>query len=243
MVNEKRSLENGGRGRQIAFGLAFAFAAYYLATILGWFGIRFGPMNPSVSIFWKSVAVLSIFGYVWFYEKRSLSSIGIAWPNENQITWAFYLWGATMAWYWVASTLVPPTKNQGLDQITSMNPLLVLGIVIAAAIGEEVFYRGYLIERLRELTGYLWVGALVSFAIFLVPHIQFFGLSWLLYHSMGTVMLYVLYLWKRNLVAVMFLHLLVNLPIMIPTLLIYFSSEQEVAFLDNHCNLCNTVEY
>lgn len=223
MDNEISPLENGGRGRQIAFGLAFAFAVYHLATILGWFGIGFGPKNPSVSIFWKSVAVLAIFGQVWFYENRRLSSIGIAFPDKNQITWAFCLWGATMVWYWGASTLVPPTKNQGMDQITSMNPVVVLGIVIAAAIGEEVFYRGYLIERLRELTGHLWVGTLVSLAIFVIPHIQFFGLTWLLYHSFGTVMLYALYLSKRNLVAVMLLHLLVNLPIMAPTLVRYFS--------------------
>lgn len=154
-------------------------------------------------------------------------------PQFNEGDSLFYSWGddidvdenlvATIAWYWVASTLVPPTKNEGLDQITSMRPVVVLGIVITAAIGEEVFFRGYLIERLREGTGYLWVGALVSFAIFLIPHIQYFGMSWLNYHSMGAVMIYALYLSTRNLIAVMLLHLLVNLPIMIPTLASYYS--------------------
>lgn len=128
-----------------------------------------------------------------------------------------------MAWYWAASSFVPPTKNEGVDQITSMNPVVVLGIVIAAVIGEEVFFRGYLIERLRELTGYLWVGALISFAIFLIPHLQYFGMYWLYYHSMGALMIYALYLSTRNLIAVMLLHLLVNLPIMIPTLASYYS--------------------
>lgn len=47
-------------------------------------------------------------------------------------------------------------------------------------------------------------------------HLTFFGPSWLLYHASGTVMIYALYLRRRNLPACMLLHFLVNLPILLP---------------------------
>lgn len=224
MDDEQKSVEVAPSGWQLALGLSGAFLVYYLASVLGWLGMGLGPKGPVASIFWKSLAVLAILSQVCLLERRRLSSIGIAWPSERQVNWAFYLWGVALGWYWLASSLVPPTQNEGLAQITRNGPWVVLFIVISAAIGEEVFFRGYLIERIREWTGQLWLGALVSFAIFLVPHVQYFGWGWLLYHSVGTVMLYVLYLTSRNLVAVMLLHLLINLPVMIPTLMNYFSS-------------------
>lgn len=207
----------------LAIGLAVAFAAYYLAPILRWFGIEIDTNGPAMSIFWKVIAAVIIIGFIWWIEKRTLASINIMPPSEKDITSAFYLWGFSMAWYWIISTILPPEQSQGVNTITNLHPLVVLGIILTAATVEELFYRGYLIERFRELTGQLWIGVLVSFVIFMVPHVQFFGPSWLLYHGVSATLLYVLYLWRRNLVAVMVLHLLGNLPILIPTLMVYFS--------------------
>lgn len=207
----------------LVIGLAVAFAAYYLAPILRWFGIEFGIDGPAMSIFWKVIAAMIIIGFIWLIEKRPLASINITRPSEKDITWAFYLWGLSMAWYWIISTILPPEQSEGVNTIANLHPLVVIGIILTASIVEELFYRGYLLERFRELSGRLWIGVLVSYVIFMVPHVQFFGPSWLLYHGVGATLLYVLYLWRRNLVAVMVLHLLGNLPILIPTLSAYFS--------------------
>lgn len=207
----------------LVVGLAVAFIAYYLEPILDWFGIGFGISGPAMSIFWKVIAAVIIIGFIWLVEKRSLASVNMIRPSEKDITWAFYLWGASMTWYWIISTILPPEQSEGANTITNLNPLVVIGIILTSATIEELFYRGYLIERFDELTGRLWIGVIVSCVIFMVPHVQFFGPSWLLYHGVGAALLYVLYLWRRNLVAVMVLHLLSNLPILIPTFAAYFS--------------------
>ena len=54
---------------------------------------------------------------------------------------------------------------------------------------------------------------------FVAPHLTFFSLDWLLYQGIGTLAVYLLYLWRRNLPACMLLHLLSNAPILIPTVL------------------------
>lgn len=208
---------------RLVIGLAVAFIAYYLAPILGWFDIEFGIGGPAMSIFWKVVAAVIIIGFIWLFEKRPLASINIALPSEKDITWAFYLWGLSMAWYWIISTILPPEQSEGVNTIVNLHPLVVIGVILTAATVEELFYRGYLIERFHQLTGQRWVAVVVSCIIFTVPHVQFFGLSWLLYHGFGAALLYVLYLWRRNLIAVMVLHLLGNLPILIPTFASYFS--------------------
>jgi hypothetical protein len=87
-----------------------------------------------------------------------------------------------------------------------------------AAVFEEILYRGYPLERLSELTGRRWVAVALTLPLFVAPHLAFFGPEWLLYQGSGTAMLYILFLWRRNLVANMLLHLCVNLPILIPTI-------------------------
>jgi membrane protease YdiL (CAAX protease family) len=95
---------------------------------------------------------------------------------------------------------------------------VIIAIILTAAVTEEILFRGYPIERLRELTGKAWIAVLASFIIFIIPHISFFGLEWLLYHGIGTVLIYVLYVWRKNLLACMLLHFLGNAPILIPAL-------------------------
>ena len=59
----------------------------------------------------------------------------------------------------------------------------------------------------------------VSLAIFIAPHIVFFGPTWLFHQLVGSLALVAFTLIRRNLVATMLLHLLVNAPILIPTVL------------------------
>ncbi|HSK91410.1 MAG TPA: CPBP family intramembrane glutamic endopeptidase, partial [Euzebyales bacterium] len=59
----------------------------------------------------------------------------------------------------------------------------------------------------------------VSLVLFVLPHLTFFGSEWLLYQGFWTILLYVLYLWRRNLWVCMLFHGLTNAPILIPTVL------------------------
>ena len=94
-------------------------------------------------------------------------------------------------------------------------PVLV-ALILTTATTEEILYKGYPIERLRELTGRVWPGVAVSFGVFVLPHLTFFGPQWLLYNGVNAVLNYALYLWRRNLWACMTMHLIGNALILIP---------------------------
>jgi membrane protease YdiL (CAAX protease family) len=203
----------------IIVGLLLAYLPNYLPSFAQSLGITIIPDNPTAVLIWGWLAVGLLVAYIFSVERKNLSSIRLVKPSEKDVEWAFYFWGISMGLSWVASQFVVLDTSQGVSQITSLPALAVLAIIFTASITEEILYRGYVIERIQVLTGRLWLGALVSFVIFVIPHITFFGWEWLPLHSTGTAMIYVYYLWRRNLVGAMLLHLLLNLPILIPTLL------------------------
>nr|WP_231751335.1 CPBP family intramembrane glutamic endopeptidase [Halogeometricum sp. CBA1124] len=85
-----------------------------------------------------------------------------------------------------------------------------LALVGTAVVSEEILWRGYPIERLTELTGRLWVGAAVSFVVFLGVHYPAWGLVGAIPQSVFTLALVGVYAWSRNAVASMLTHAVVN---------------------------------
>ncbi len=216
-----RSKGNGWRSKLIIFiGLAIAFLTpKYFYTVTEWLGIASasgGP--PSVFLPMWLTSVLLV-GFVLLVERRPLSSLSITKPTGKDIKWAFYFFGAEVTWSWLMSVALDAKQNDGVDSITSLSVATVVGLIITAAVTEEIIHRGYLLERIAKLTGALWVGTIVSFIIFIVPHIAYFGWVWLPTHGIGAVLIYVFYLWRRNLPATMLLHLLGNAPILLPTIM------------------------
>jgi membrane protease YdiL (CAAX protease family) len=95
---------------------------------------------------------------------------------------------------------------------------VIVALILTTATTEEILFRGYVIERLEELTGRLWLAVGFSFVVFVIPHIVFFGPLWLLTNGANVVLLYMLYVWRRNLIACMIMHLLGNSLLLIPAL-------------------------
>ncbi|MDX1379276.1 MAG: CPBP family intramembrane glutamic endopeptidase, partial [Anaerolineales bacterium] len=79
---------------------------------------------------------------------------------------------------------------------------------------EEIIFRGYLIEGLAKLTGRLPIAVVISVLAFTLPHI----LNWNITHVIGVVLplgliLSWLYLWKRNIIFNMIVHIVIDLPL------------------------------
>ncbi|WP_424465850.1 CPBP family intramembrane glutamic endopeptidase [Pseudoclavibacter helvolus] len=181
--------------------------------------LRFGLEGPASSTPWKWAGALLLVALVVWGERRGLATLLITKPSGKDIEWAFYVFGGVMAWSWIASLIAPQEDNSGVDTIARMSILGVLVLIVTAAVTEEIIYRGYLQERLGALLRSRWLGAAVSLAIFIVPHVVFFGPSWLFHQLVGSLALVAFTLIRRNLVATMLLHLLINAPILIPTVL------------------------
>lgn len=205
-----------GRILIVLLGLAICYFPSYVSGLNQVLGITLGWEGPSTIILWNWLAVGALVALVLFVERRSLASILIKRPIGKDIETALFYWGIAMAWSWLAMTLVPPEQDAGTAALVALSIPVLLAMIVTTAITEEILFRGYPIERINELTATAWVGPVISFVVFVFPHVMFFGPGWLLYHGSGTVMIYALYLRRRNLLACMLLHFLVNVPILIP---------------------------
>ncbi len=199
-------------------GLVISYSPMWLPRARETFGIDPGTGGPQSSILWNAVAVAGLLSYVFLVERRPLSSLGLRRPQARELELALYLFGIHMAWQWGVLTFFPPDEDPGTATITALPVIAVLGMILSAAVFEEILYRGYPIERLSELTGRRWIAFAVTVPLFVLPHLVFFGPQWLWTNGVGALMIYVLYAKTRNLPACMLLHLCVNLPILIPTI-------------------------
>ncbi len=185
--------------------------------------LRFGLTGPLSGDPWKWLGAAALMAVVLCVERLGPYSLMIHRPSGRDLEWVLYAFGIVMAWSWVAGRLAPQDDNEGITTIVNIGVAGVIILIVTAAVTEEVAYRGFLAERLGALFGRRpWarpLGATMSLVVFLLPHIAYFGPSWLLHQMPGALAIAGIALLRRNLVAAMLLHLLINLPILIPTAL------------------------
>jgi membrane protease YdiL (CAAX protease family) len=88
-----------------------------------------------------------------------------------------------------------------------------IAIVMTAPITEEIFFRGYVVERVGELTRRLWIAGVVSTLVFAALHIPYYGVLPGLVRIPLSALLTVRYIRSRSLVPPMALHFLIDLPL------------------------------
>ena len=162
--------------------------------------------------------VAILFWIIRTREKLPLSSIGL---HRQRIVPAI-LWSlATILLFAVgiaACLLLFPLV--GLSYGASSGPALPVGVSLLlyarAGIAEEVFYRGYAIERIEALTGSRAIAAIVPLLIFAGSHFSQGIAGILITFAIGAIATAV-YLWRRNLLILIIAHFMVDF---IPNVLI-----------------------
>ncbi len=164
-------------------------------------------------IFWALSLVL--IAYVLFVERRPISSIGL-----NPPKWRTFVFGALGALVMVGGMafiylVIFPALGQspvepGTVAINALPFWLRLLIIVRAAVFEEIYFRGFMIERLTEIFGSRWGAAAVSLATFTYLHLGYWGWAHLMIAGFGGIVLTALYLWRRDLAANMIAHLLTD---------------------------------
>lgn len=163
-------------------------------------------------VWWTLVALL--LSYVRWVERRPLESIGFrkpgAWGIVVGIAAGIVLLAALAGIYIV---LLPalhfkedPQVTQVMSQIFAKPNWWRLTLILRGAIAEEILFRGYAIERLRELTGGLSVAGILSCAVFALEHVGVWGWGHLLIAGSAGLVLTSLYMWRRNLWVNMIAH-------------------------------------
>lgn len=195
----------------LALGLLVAYAPMWLPLASRALGIPIPAGNPGMALLWNWLAVGLLALHVCVVERRGPASLRLVRPSERDLEWAGYLGGAAVLWHWLTSLLLPPSVGE--ERLVALGPMVILALVLTSAISEEVLWRGYVGA---------WIGlvpaGLLGLAVFAVPHVSFFGPSWLLTTLPGAAVLYLLLIWRRNLWACMLAHLIGNVPVLLVTL-------------------------
>lgn len=171
--------------------------------------------TASTTIIFRELAILLLTGVLlWIVvkgEKQPLSSISFRTDHIGRsLAWGI---GLAVVCLSAAVACLAAYSAMGVHYGEGQSISRALGVttlaVVRAGISEEVLYRGYAIERLQAITGSKWVAAGVSLVLFAGFHFRQGWAGMLLALVLGAV-LTAFYLWKRDLLANMVGHFLVD---------------------------------
>src|SRR6516165_12347014 len=103
--------------------------------------------------------------------------------------------------HWTIGAQTPPSYNPPLWAMTIT--------VLRAGVTEEVFYRGYALERAQSLTGSKWVAVVATIIPFALFHYRQ-GPAGILIAGVTGLIVALIYLRRRSLPAVIFTHFTVD---------------------------------
>ena len=201
-------------GRKHAWATLLIMVVFAL-PIVGWLcpGNTFAAQVGREGIYW--IGTVALIGFVRIIERRPLSSIGLHPPTWK--TAAFGILGATAmvagmaAIYIVVFPALGFSANEPMTASIKAMPLWFrILLILRAACFEEIFYRGFMIERLTELTRLRWLAALVSLAGFTLAHLNGWGAAHLIIAGFGGIVLTALYLLRKDLACNMLAHFLTD---------------------------------
>jgi len=194
-------------------GLIVALFGIPLVTTLS----RALAPDPAASstVLTREIVILAMTaGLVWIVvkgEKLPLSSIGFRTAGLGRsLAWGVGLAAVCLA---IVIACLAGFAAFGIhygegQSISRALPVTTLAVV-RAGISEEVLYRGFALERLQSWTGSKWIAAAVTLILFAGFHFRQ-GLPGIFLALILGAVLTGFYLWKRNLVANIFGHFLVD---------------------------------
>ena len=195
-------------------GLLVALGLPFVLTLL--FGRRseglWDPSRAVLTVAEQWATTLILLGVIFFWERQTLASIGIKRMTGHDVLWGVvgFVVGALSFIFTLplVNALGLGTTSEGITQLAQTPIALRVAIVITAGITEEILFRGYPIERLTEMTGRIGWGAGIAYIAFVLLHIPFWGLGGTIQIGVWSLIVTVLYIWRRNLPACMLMHIL-----------------------------------
>ncbi len=161
--------------------------------------------NPwQMAVLCMAVQLVLLLGIVTLWEERPLASLGAVALRRSELLWGIigfviirtgdFVWGSAM---------IPPSFEHSAQHelavaVTQSSVWRVI-FAISASLFEECFFRGYTIERVAEITGSLWFGAILGTVVDLYIHAVSWGASMVVYYAFSEFCLATLYIWRRNL--------------------------------------------
>jgi membrane protease YdiL (CAAX protease family) len=167
------------------------------------------PIGIAVLVEWLILLMLLAF-WIPKIEGNKLRSIGFG-KFKRRYLWVGILTYLVLIIIWTGSGFA--LKAIELEGLRSLQPmikeysfLILFSLFLTGTFLEEIFYRGYLIERLTSLTGKSWLAGLISWIAFTFVHLKFFGLGPTLDVGVLSAGLVILYLKERSIWPCIIVH-------------------------------------
>jgi uncharacterized protein len=183
-------------GLAIVFGVEFVLRDFLLPE-------NANNVNIGLALVGEWVA-LSFLVFVWVpkVEKKNMESIGLGKFKRRHLGWGVLVYILVLVASFISSLVL---ESAGLPSLRSLQPMIkgygfatLFGLFLTGTFLEEVFYRGYLVERMTILTRHKWVAAFVSWLLFTLVHLKFFGLGPTIDTSVISAALVLLYLKEKS---------------------------------------------
>ncbi len=191
-------------GLAIVFGVEFALRDFLLPE-------NADNVSIGLALVWEWVA-LSFFVFVWIpkAEKKNMASIGLGKFKRRHLVWGVLVYLLLLVPSFISGFVL---QSVGLPSLRSLQPLIkgygfvtLFGLFLTGTFLEEVFYRGYLIERMTALTRHRWIAAFVSWLLFTLVHLKFFGFGPTIDTSVISAALVLLYLKEKSIWSCIVVH-------------------------------------
>lgn len=172
------------------------------------------PASPFAAALWKDsliwLCAIALLAIIRRGEHLPFTSVGIGTSTwKKSILWGLVL---TVLCFLVGGVVVALTHFNGGsngEALARLPTWLITLIVIRAGVVEELFYRGYAIERLQALGLNRYAAAAIPLVIFSIGHWTGGWANIAIALALGAI-LSAFYLWRRDLVANMIGHFLVD---------------------------------
>jgi len=211
----------------IALGLFICLPLNFLINMYqGWDpSLLDKPMKLAIGLVLQWIVVIFLLLIIFFWEKKPLNSIGIKKITKMDVIWGFVVLIIQVLSNVVIERLVIllhlVSQSSETVHVLMLPYSLKIFLVLTAGITEEIIFRGYLIERIDLLSGHLVFSAILSYFVFIIFHIPFWGFGGAIQIAVWTIPITILYVRRRNLTTCIFIHLIYDGAILVPMLIGY----------------------
>ena len=167
------------------------------------------------ALWWSYAAIVVL--WLRYGEGLPLSSIGLRRPNWKTVGFALLAVVALLSVFVVQSLVIVPMFHlDATPAVVERNLILArpfwyrVLMVLRAAVVEEILFRGYMIEKVRQLTGSTVLAVVVSVVAFTYMHLSGWGAVHLIPVFAGGVIFALLYVWRRDLASNMLAHFITD---------------------------------
>ncbi len=167
---------------------------------------------------------VGVVAVVTLWEKNPLSAIGLRRQTPRSIIFALsssivIAVGGTLLSFAIIKVFSLPMPKTMPEFLRVFPVWLSIWLVVSGSIAEEILYRGFVIERLGQITGNIWFGGLITLLWFNLLHLP---LGWVYTISIVfpvSLLITILYIWRRDLFATIVAHFVFNAPLIVLSLL------------------------